>query len=92
MAIRGDSILAVGDSAEVAAVVGPGTEVVTTSGLILPAFADGHVHLLGTGAGLASVQLRDAATPDEFVRRIAEYARTLAPGEWILEGNWDHET
>ena len=92
VAIRGDSILAVGDSAEVAAVVGPGTEVVTTSGLILPAFADGHVHLLGTGAGLASVQLRDAATPDEFVRRIAEYARTLAPGEWILEGNWDHET
>src|SRR3989475_8635499 len=33
---------------------------------------------------------RSAATPQEFVRRLREYARTLKPGEWILGGDWDH--
>lgn len=40
---------------------------------------------------MASVQLRDAATPDEFTVRIAEYATSLEPGEWIRHGTWDHE-
>jgi predicted amidohydrolase YtcJ len=43
------------------------------------------------GLALGSVQLRDAATPAEFVRRIAEFARTLPPGKWIERGDWDHE-
>jgi predicted amidohydrolase YtcJ len=35
------------------------------------------------------VQLRDASTPEIFIRRIKEYATTLKPGEWILGGDWD---
>ncbi len=35
--------------------------------------------------------MRDAATPEEFTKRIAAYAATLEPGEWILNGTWDHE-
>jgi predicted amidohydrolase YtcJ len=37
------------------------------------------------------VHLRDAATPKEFARRIAEHARTLPKGEWMTGGTWDHE-
>src|SRR5690606_27516573 len=37
------------------------------------------------------VQLRDAATPEDFVKRIGEFAAQLEPGEWIMNGNWDHE-
>src|SRR2546427_5205590 len=33
---------------------------------------------------------RSAATPQEFVRRLREYARTLKPGQWITGGDWDH--
>ncbi len=92
VAVRGDTIMAVGDSAEIAALVGPETEVIaTSSGLIVPGLADGHVHLLDVGIGLTSVDLRSAQTPEEFVRRIAAFAKTLQPGEWILQGNWDHE-
>ncbi len=36
-------------------------------------------------------QLADAATPEEFARRLGEFARTLEPGEWITGGDWDHE-
>jgi predicted amidohydrolase YtcJ len=58
---------------------------------VMPGFIDNHVHFLQGGAGLASVDLRDAATPQEFSQRIADYAATLQPGRWVLSGNWDHE-
>lgn len=58
---------------------------------VMPGFVDNHVHFLEGGMALASVDLRDAATPEEFARRIAEYAAPLAPGRWVLQGNWDHE-
>ena len=43
------------------------------------------------GAGLSSVDLRDAKTPQEFVERIKNFAAKLPKGRWILNGNWDHE-
>ncbi len=91
VAVRGERIVAVGDSAVVAAMVGDSTTVIATAGLVAPGFADGHVHLLDGGVQLASVDLRDARSPAEFTARIAAFARTLAPGEWITGGTWDHE-
>lgn len=58
---------------------------------LAPGFIDNHVHFLTGGFGLASVELRDAATPEEFARRIADYAAGLPEGRWVLNGNWDHE-
>ena len=40
---------------------------------------DTHMHFITGGSGLASVQLRDAATPEEFVEHIAAFAATLPP-------------
>jgi predicted amidohydrolase YtcJ len=92
IALRGDTVLAIGDSATIAALVGPRTERIDApDGLVVPGFIDDHVHLFGGGFQLASVDLRDAATPDEFVERIAAFARTLPAGEWITGGDWDHE-
>lgn len=88
----GDKIAAVGSSAEVMKQVAPRTHVVDAhGGLVAPGFIDSHIHFLIGGLGLDSVQLRDARTPDEFVRRIAEFARTRPPGTWIRNGDWDHE-
>jgi predicted amidohydrolase YtcJ len=42
------------------------------------------------GFQLASLDLRDARTPQEFVRRIAAFAGSRRPGEWIIGGDWDH--
>jgi hypothetical protein len=92
VAARGDRILLVGDSADVADRVGRRTVVLDArGGLVMPGFGDDHTHFVDGGFQLASVDLRDAATPEEFVRRIGAYARDLAPGEWILGGDWDHE-
>ncbi len=58
---------------------------------VMPGFIDNHVHLFDGGMGLASVDLRDAATPEEFSRRIINHAASLPKGRWVLIGNWDHE-
>jgi predicted amidohydrolase YtcJ len=91
VAIAGGKILAVGDSAELARYIGSKTQVLDArGGLIMPGFADWHTHFVDGGFQLASIDLRNAASPQEFVRRIKEYAAHLKPGEWILGGDWDH--
>src|SRR5437867_1272599 len=91
VALANGKILAVGDSAQIARYAGPKTQAIQADGgLVLPGFTDGHTHFIDGGFQLASVDLRNAATPKEFIRRIKDYAKTLKPGEWITGGDWDH--
>jgi predicted amidohydrolase YtcJ len=91
VAVKDGRILAVGDAAAVNRYVGGETQVLSArGGLIMPGFADGHSHFIDGGFQLAAVELRDAATPQEFVRRLKAYAQRLTPGEWITGGDWDH--
>jgi predicted amidohydrolase YtcJ len=91
LAISGEKIAAVGDSAGVARMVGKGTRVIRDAAMVVPGFMDGHTHFIYGGFQLTQVDLRDADSPEEFVRRIKNYAAKAKPGEWILGGNWDHE-
>ena len=92
VAVAGDTIVAVGDSAGLARLVGPGTRVIANGpAMVVPGFMDGHAHFLRGGFQLTNVDLRDAASPQEFVARIKAFAAKLQPGEWILGGTWDHE-
>lgn len=92
VASKGDRLIAVGANEEVGKLVGKETRVISVPGaMLVPGFIDSHVHFIWGGSSLASVQLRDARTPAEFVQRIADFAKTLQPGEWILDGTWDHE-
>jgi len=92
VAVRDGRIIAVGGSSEIRALAGPGTRVIDLAGRrVAPGFNDAHVHFLDGGQGLASVQLRDAGTEEEFSLRIGKFAAKLPKGRWILNGNWDHE-
>ncbi|MFV1449690.1 amidohydrolase [Maribacter sp. HS] len=91
MAILGDSIIAIGTSTLLEGYKSKTTQVLDMKGkFITPGFIDCHVHLLMGGNALLSVELRDADSQDEFVKRIAEHSESLPSGAWILEGNWDH--
>jgi predicted amidohydrolase YtcJ len=92
VAVKGDRILAVGSDADVAPRVGPSTRVVELGGrTVTPGFIDAHTHFIDGGFKLASVDLRDAGTPQEFARRIGAFAATVPAGTWITGGDWDHE-
>jgi predicted amidohydrolase YtcJ len=58
---------------------------------VVPGFNDAHLHFYMGGDGLTSVQLHDASSPQEFRKIVAAFARTMPKGEWMLNGNWDHE-
>lgn len=90
MAVSGDTIVAIGSSREVMRYKSGADTIIDLGGrFVAPGFIDSHLHLLQGGSNLASVQLRDASSPEIFVSRIREYAATLKPGEWILGGDWD---
>jgi predicted amidohydrolase YtcJ len=92
VAISNNRIMAVGDTPAVLKLSGPHTKIVELHGRrVVPGFNDAHVHFYMGGDGLTSVQLHEASSPEEFRKAIAAFARNLPQGEWIRNGNWDHE-
>jgi hypothetical protein len=91
LAVRDGKVVAVGSDAAVERFAGRGTERIDLAGrLVVPGFLDNHTHFIDGGFELAGVQLRDAATPAEFARRVGEHAGRH-PGVWVTGGSWDHE-
>jgi predicted amidohydrolase YtcJ len=100
VAVAGDRIVAVGTNDEIRRHAGlptgasakAGLEVIDAGGqFLVPGFIDTHVHFLEGGSRLASVQLRDAKTREEFAARIGAFAKTVPAGTWITGGDWDHQ-
>ena len=90
VAVLNGRIVAVGRDASVMLWRGAATRVMNATGhRLVPGFNDAHVHLVGGGKGLESVQLKDVTSAAEFARRIGERAARTPKGEWILDGNWD---
>ncbi|MCX6565339.1 MAG: amidohydrolase [Candidatus Aminicenantes bacterium] len=93
LAIRGGRIAALGSNEEIRALAGARTEIIDAGGaLVLPGFIDSHVHLMGGGLSLLSVSLRNVSSKQEFIRRVEAAAREVPKGEWILNGDWDHQS
>jgi predicted amidohydrolase YtcJ len=90
VAVLGDRIIAVGSNADVETLRSAATKVIDAGGkLVLPGFNDSHTHFVSGGQQLDAVQLNDAPSIDEFVRRIGERAKQTPKGEWIQGGDWD---
>jgi hypothetical protein len=90
VAVSGEQIAAVGTSEEIRRLAAGMAPVDAAGRLVVPGFIDTHVHFVDGGFRLASVQLRDARTRDEFVSRIRAFAGTVPAGTWITGGDWDH--
>ncbi|MCF8454021.1 MAG: amidohydrolase [Pedobacter sp.] len=91
IAVKGETIIHVGSSEEIRKMLDDGTKLVDAQGqMLVPGFNDAHVHFIDGGFGLSSVSLRDAKTKQEFIDRIAAFVKTVPPGTWILNGDWDH--
>src|SRR3954462_9915520 len=91
VAVIRDRIVDVGDVNDIDRWRGPATTVLDAQGRrLVPGFNDAHVHFVDGGTELENVDLKDADSPAEFARRIAERARAR-PGEWIVGGEWDDQ-
>ena len=92
IAVADGAIVAVGAEEVIRGMIGAETRLIELEGrFAMPGFIDTHTHFLDGGFRLSAVDLRDADSPEELARRLAEYAEGLEDGEWILGGDWDHE-
>jgi predicted amidohydrolase YtcJ len=89
VAVRGDTIVRVGDEDDVRDLIGPATRVVDLAGrMLLPGLHDSHIHpLMGE---LYRYRLPDVRAFDvrEGLDRLAEAARTAPPGDWVAGYGW----
>jgi predicted amidohydrolase YtcJ len=93
VAILGERIVAAGPRDEVAAWRGPATRIIDAQGRrVVPGFNDAHVHFVSGGMDLDNVDLKDAPSPDELVKRVADRTARTPKGEWVLGGNWDEQS
>lgn len=92
LAVKDGRIAWVGAAEAAAALAGPRTQVVDLGGRsVVPGFVDSHNHMLKAGLDLAKVQLGAATTLDEVLAAVAERAKALPEGAWVLASASWHE-
>jgi predicted amidohydrolase YtcJ len=93
IAVSGGEIIAVGSTKTIRLLADENTKVIDAGGkLVLPGFNDAHVHLAAIGNTFSSVKLNDVRSPAEFSARIANIARFIPKGRWILGSGWDNRS
>ncbi|MDZ7270943.1 MAG: amidohydrolase family protein [candidate division KSB1 bacterium] len=88
IAIKGDKILAVGNDAEILALMKPGTLKIDLNGkTVTPGLIDSHYHLMYYGAqfwpGYLNIRHPVVTCKADLLRVVGDYARTLTPGAWV---------
>jgi predicted amidohydrolase YtcJ len=88
LAVRDGRIVAVGTADEVAATVGPDTEVHELTGaMVMPGLVDGHVHLnLGGSQAAFELPLLPTDGVEEILGKVRDWARELDPDDWVIGG------
>ena len=93
IAISGNEISAIGPSAELRSLAGPGTEVIDLGGnTVTPGMIDTHNHFAwgaSTGFGQLDVGYPSVASIADIRDLITQAAADREPGEWILGWGWD---
>ncbi len=90
MAVTGGTITALGSSDDVRVLAGENTRIVDLRGRsAIPGIVDSHNHLPTAGVMMTEgVLLFDAESIEDLRGIVADKARSLAPGEWILGAGW----
>jgi predicted amidohydrolase YtcJ len=92
VAVRAGRVAAVGPEVEVGALRGPATRVLRLDGgLVLPGFADAHVHTAASGLELAQCDLH-GVEPEGYAAAVARYAADHPDASWVLGGGWVMDT
>ena len=91
VAVRDGKIVALGTDREILSLAGPTTRRIDLHGrTATPGLIDSHAHIADGGVGeVYHVDLSDASSVAEVVRRVRLRIAALKPGEWLLGDGWD---
>ncbi|HEY2312840.1 MAG TPA: amidohydrolase [Streptosporangiaceae bacterium] len=94
VAVVGGRIEAIGNAGDrdIQDLIGPATNVVDLRGrALLPGFQDAHVHPAFAGITMLGCNLMGAASLDDALARISDYARRHPDRDWIAGSGWRME-
>jgi len=92
IAVTGYQVTAVGSDDEIAAYIGPETQVIELDGrFAMPGFIEGHGHYMGLGRSKQILNLRNIANWSEAVSMVATAVDKAKPGEWIFGRGWHQD-
>ncbi len=92
IAVKGDTIVAVGTNEEIARYIGDATEVIELNGMMaMPGFIESHGHFTGIGDAKLQLDLMHVNNWDEIVAMVAAAVRDAAPGQLIRGRGWHQE-
>ncbi len=90
VAVRGDSIIAVGRDEEIRRLASPAARRIDLHGaMVLPGLTDAHGHVRAFGEELASLDLHGVTSVEEVARQVKARGARLPPGAWITGHGWD---
>jgi len=89
MAVSGDTLVAVGDDAEIRALAASDSSIVDLKGkFVTPGFQDSHLHF--PGPSVDSVDLAEVQTLEAFQRTLADFAKSHPDLPWIVGRGWGY--
>lgn len=92
MVVANGHVLALGGRDELVGTWGAGACRLDLDGrALVPGFTDSHLHLLSYGLVLDQVQFAGCASLTRMIELVAEGARALGEGEWVLGRGWDQD-
>ena len=92
IAVNDHTITALGSNEEIAAFIGPETQVIELEGrAVIPGFIEGHGHFLSLGRVKQNLELAETETWDEIVGMVAGAAENAPEGAWITGFGWHQD-
>ncbi|HKP51914.1 MAG TPA: amidohydrolase [Chloroflexia bacterium] len=90
LAIRDGRVLAVGTLEEVRNIANGSRRIDLEGRAMIPGLIDAHIHFLDYSRSLSKVNLDGVASKEEALRMVAEKAREVGQGRWVLGGGWNN--
>src|SRR4051794_117865 len=92
IAVKGGRIIAVGTTAQIRELAGPGTQILNCAGrMIVPGFQDSHCHPPASGRDRLRCTLTGVVDREGSLAVVKEYANSHPEEEWIRGGGWSME-
>ena len=90
LAMRDGRLLAVGTLDEIRSIGNIARRIDVGGRAVIPGLIDSHIHFLDYSRSLSKVNLDGVTSKNEALRMVAEKAREVGPGRWVLGGGWNN--
>jgi predicted amidohydrolase YtcJ len=92
VAIKGNTIIAVGSNATIGGLGGKSTRTIDLKGAtVVPGLRDSHLHALSIARDIFNVALEDARTLAQVTAALAKRVAETKPGDWVIASSGWHE-